>query len=81
MRIIENDTWLTPYSSVIEKRHLFKKKMAGLTSQSKDLKAFATGHLYFGVHRTEDGVGYQGVDAQCNITVPYWRIQQLETGR
>ena len=55
MRIIENDPWLTPYSSVIEKRNQsVRKKMAGLTRQSKDLKAFATGHLYFGVHRTEE---------------------------
>jgi 1,4-alpha-glucan branching enzyme len=54
MRIIENDPWLKPYASVIEKRHTrLKNRKAELTRQLKDLKAFSTGHLYFGIHRTD----------------------------
>ncbi len=53
MKIVENDPWLQPYSGVIRKRYdLQKKKEADLTGSS-DLKSFATGHLYFGIHRTD----------------------------
>jgi 1,4-alpha-glucan branching enzyme len=55
MRIIEKDPWLTPYASVIEERYqVIKNKESELTRQQKNLKAFSTGHLYFGMHRTEE---------------------------
>ncbi len=54
MRIIENDPWLKPYASAIERRHYrMKNRSAELTKQLKDLKSFATGHLYFGMQRTD----------------------------
>jgi 1,4-alpha-glucan branching enzyme len=54
MRIIENDSWLKPYAPIIEKRHQrVISKEAELCRQLKNLKAFATGHLYFGIHRTD----------------------------
>ena len=54
MKIIENDPWLSPYAPVIEKRHqVLKEKEAELTRELKDLKTFSTGHLHFGMHRTE----------------------------
>lgn len=53
MKIVENDPWLKPYSQTIEKRYnLQRKKEKELTSELKDLRAFSTGHLYFGIHRT-----------------------------
>lgn len=53
MKIVENDPWLKPYSGVIEHRHnLQTSKEKELCKGLSDLRAFATGHLYFGIHRT-----------------------------
>lgn len=55
MKIVDNDPWLRPYASVIENRHrLIKNKAAELTRELKDLKAFSTGHLYFGLYRDKN---------------------------
>lgn len=55
MKIVENDPWLKPYAAVIENRHhLQLEKEAELTAELTDLKAFSTGHLYFGIHRTKE---------------------------
>ncbi len=56
MKIIENDPWLNPYAGVIEKRHnLLLSKEKELVADARDLQDFATGHLYFGLHKTTDG--------------------------
>jgi 1,4-alpha-glucan branching enzyme len=52
MKIVENDPWLKPYASVIEKRlGLIRNKVVELTKELKDLKSFSSGHLYFGLSR------------------------------
>ncbi|MCF8226631.1 MAG: alpha amylase C-terminal domain-containing protein [Bacteroidales bacterium] len=54
MKIIETDPWLEPYAPVIKRRaELIKKKESELTADSENLESFSTGHLYFGIHRTE----------------------------
>ena len=55
LNIIKNDPWLEPYKDAITGRHQHaiskEKELAG----KKTLADFATGHLYFGLHRTEKG--------------------------
>ena len=55
--IIKNDPWLNPYASVIEKRHHFYlKRLSDLTqSGGITLSDFASGYLYFGLQKAEDG--------------------------
>lgn len=52
--IIRNDPWLKPFEKTIirriEKAEEKEKELAG----DKKLKDFATGHLYFGLHKTDD---------------------------
>ncbi len=56
MKIIENDPWLQPYAPVIENRHKkMQQKEKELLGDFKQLKDFATGHLYFGLHRDDEG--------------------------
>lgn len=48
--IVKLDTYLSPYSQVIESRMLkYQKKKIELTAKA-GLSSFATGHLYFGLH-------------------------------
>ena len=53
--IIKIDPWLEPYKEAITGRHQHaidkEKELIG----KKTLSDFATGHLYFGLHRTEKG--------------------------
>jgi 1,4-alpha-glucan branching enzyme len=55
-KIVQDDQWLKPYASIIESRrkaiYKLKDKLA-LTSGS--LKDFATGYLYYGLHKTPEG--------------------------
>lgn len=55
MKITDNDKWLKPYEPIIEARHNHainkEKELVGKGS----LKEFASGHLYFGLHRTARG--------------------------
>jgi 1,4-alpha-glucan branching enzyme len=56
LRIIENDPWLSPYQAAIEGRHdhaLWRE--SELTGGKMSLADFATGYLYYGLHRTEGG--------------------------
>ena len=54
--IIESDPWLEPYSAAIEGRHQHAlDKELELTGGKGTLSDFATGYLYFGLHRTEEG--------------------------
>ena len=53
--LVQNDSWLKPYSKQIalrEQRLLRKEKEL---TQGASLSDFATGYLYFGLHRTSDG--------------------------
>ena len=54
--IIESDPWLEPYSAAIEGRHQHAlDKELELTGGKGTLPDFATGYLYFGLHRTRRG--------------------------
>ena len=54
--IIESDPWLEPYSAAIEGRHQHAiDKELELINGKSTLSDFATGYLYFGLHRTKRG--------------------------
>ena len=55
--IIENDPWLAPYAKAIEGRHKRVEDVYdALTRCGKmHLSDFASGHLYFGLHRQPNG--------------------------
>ena len=54
LRLLKNDPWLQPYAEAIEGRHNQAcHKLDELTNGGKrTLGEFASGHLYFGLHRT-----------------------------
>ena len=54
--IIKNDPWLEPYSKAIIGRHsYYLKRLSELTKKGTiKLSDFATGHLYFGLHKTSE---------------------------
>ena len=55
-KIVENDPWLSPFTEVIRKRQeRYKKKEEELIRNSSTLLNFASGYLYFGFHRRENG--------------------------
>lgn len=55
--LVKNDSWLEPYEDAIRGRHDHAlNKIKQLTSNGrKTLTEFASGHLYFGLHRTVRG--------------------------
>ena len=54
--IVQNDPWLNPHTGVIAHRaHKIQDKIKELLLGNKSLKEFASGHLYFGLHRTGEG--------------------------
>lgn len=57
LKIIQRDTWLEPYRSAIEGRYQYAiRKESELTQGNKiTLSDFASGYLYFGLHKTPDG--------------------------
>ena len=57
LNLIKNDPWLEPYADAINGRHKHaSEKEAELTNKGKQtLSDFASGYLYFGLHRTDNG--------------------------
>lgn len=57
IKLIQNDPWLGDFEKPIEGRHQHAlSKLDELTEQGKySLNTFASGHLYFGLHRTPSG--------------------------
>ena len=54
--IIRNDPWLQPHRGKIEARiDRFRDRYSALSATTGNLKEFAAGHLYFGLHRTGEG--------------------------
>ena len=55
--LVAKDGWLEPYEDAIRGRHEHAVwKISQLTQDGKrTLSDFATGHLYFGLHKTADG--------------------------
>ncbi len=55
LRITDSDSYLKPYSGVLERRYQkyisAKKRITG----GKSLSNYACGHLYYGAHRTKQG--------------------------
>ncbi len=57
LKLIKNDSWLKPFEPAIIGRYdAVKHKESELTQDGKfSLSDFATGYLYFGLHKTSDG--------------------------
>lgn len=56
LSLIKKDPWLMPYSEAINGRYEYAlQKEKALTQGVGTLSDFATGYLYFGLHRTADG--------------------------
>lgn len=57
LNLIKNDPWLAPYEAAINGRFQYATdKENQLTNQGKtSLNEFASGYLYFGLHKTADG--------------------------
>ncbi|WP_321517299.1 alpha amylase C-terminal domain-containing protein [uncultured Bacteroides sp.] len=57
LNLIDRDPWLEPYKKAIVGRYEYAlNKESELTENGKrNLSDFATGYLYFGLHRTNDG--------------------------
>lgn len=55
--VIDRDNWLSPFAETIQDRHnaVLEKEKELLGSSKKTLKEFASGHNYYGLHRTEEG--------------------------
>ena len=57
MRLLKNDSWLEPFENAINGRyaHVMDKVKELTNNGRKTLTDFASGHLYFGLHRTDKG--------------------------
>lgn len=56
LNIVRNDPWLEPFSGRISDRHnRALRKESELTGEKLNLREFASGHLYFGMHREPNG--------------------------
>ncbi len=56
LRLLELDPWLEPFSETIESRVLkYRQKLEDIEEVSGTLRDFASGHIFFGLHRTETG--------------------------
>lgn len=53
--IVQNDPWLKPYVEIIEKRISEADTRENELAGGKTLYDFASGHLYFGLHRNHEG--------------------------
>lgn len=55
LKLIKNDSYLEPFSDAINGRHqaVIEKKLE-LVGEKGNLNDFASGYLYFGLHKTED---------------------------
>ncbi len=55
LELIKGDQWLKPFEEAISGRHLYAlRKMQELTGGKQSLSEFASGYLYFGLHRNKD---------------------------
>ncbi|HOK50440.1 MAG TPA: alpha-amylase family glycosyl hydrolase, partial [Bacteroidales bacterium] len=55
LALIEKDPWLTPYREVIVRRYRAALQKEELLCGHRRLQDFATGHLYYGLHKTTEG--------------------------
>lgn len=54
-KLVQDDSWLEPYSGVISNRMIMADRKEQELTGGKSLLDFATGHLYFGLHKTSEG--------------------------
>ena len=54
-KLIQNDPWLKPYAQAIISRLEAASSKENELVRNGSLKDFASGHLWFGLHRTNDG--------------------------
>ena len=54
-RLVQNDPWLEPFAETILRRQQAAREKEKLLTGGIHLSDFANGHLYFGLHRLEDG--------------------------
>ena len=54
-KLVQNDKWLEPYTPVIFSRYEAAKRREEELTGGKDLVSFASGYLWFGVHKTDGG--------------------------
>jgi 1,4-alpha-glucan branching enzyme len=52
--IVKNDSWLAPFKEVIQARLLNAREKERQYCKNRKLQDFATGHLYFGLHKEKD---------------------------
>ena len=56
LAILKSDSWLAPYAEAIRGRYeYFESVEKKLVPEGQSLSGFATGYLYFGLHRLTDG--------------------------
>ncbi|MCQ2059274.1 MAG: alpha amylase C-terminal domain-containing protein [Bacteroidaceae bacterium] len=55
VNLVKNDKWLTPFKEAIEGRHQHAVNKAEELSGNGTLRDFASGYLYFGLHKTDSG--------------------------
>lgn len=57
LELIKRDSWLNPYEKAIVGRHqhAMDKEKELLQDGATSLAEFASGHLYFGIHKTDEG--------------------------
>ncbi len=54
-KLIKDDPWLEPFTEVIIRRIKEAEAKEAVLTNGKSLADFATGHLFFGLHKTGDG--------------------------
>ncbi len=56
LNIVKNDAYLKPYEAAIEGRYNYAvQREKDILGEAKSLSDFATGYLYFGLHKTDKG--------------------------
>ena len=91
--IVRRDPWLEPYTDAITGRHNHVlSKLSELTQNGKQtLSDFASGYLYFGLHRTESGWVFREWapnateiylvgDFNSWSEIPQYRLKKLKNG-
>ena len=55
LKIVQSDPYLQPYAAALQGRHDYALQKEKEITGGKSLSEWATGYLYFGLHRTENG--------------------------
>lgn len=57
LELIKNDPWLEPFAKEIEERHLYIESKKSVITQNGaiSLQDFASGYMYFGLQKTDEG--------------------------